>query len=191
MLYLAGFDPQGPSPYHSLYRREAALQAAVGGYDVEVGPRQRAGAHGSAWDVSWRGRRAESGASEAGGEAAGADVYTRYETLRWDDLVRQHWPPGQWAAIRLTAWNSWQLTRNGSFWRFLHISWPAVLALALPGMLLLGVGTAVLALLWGMAALVGAGYGMSAAVLGTAVGAALWRAARWAQDKMYMGWLMR
>lgn len=217
VIYLAGFDPKGPAQYHGLYQREAALQAPVGGYRIEVGPRQREGAHGSAWDVRWRAGRQdpangrEEFAGNAAGEVAGqrarqadaaaaetvtgdpgpAEVDTRYESLRWDDLVRQHWPVGRWAALRLTVRNSWELTRNGCFWRFLHISWPAVLALALPGLLLLGVGVAVLLLLAAVVGLTIHGHGVVAGIGTLAVGAALYRGTLWAQDKMYMGWLMR
>jgi len=184
VLYLAGFDPQGPSQYHGLYQREAALQAPVSGYRIEVGPRQRAGALGSAWDIVWR-------AGQDGGDVGQAEVHTRYETLRWDDLVRRHWPVGRWAAIRLTLRNSWELTRNGCFWRFLHISWPAVLALALPGLLLLGSALLVPVLLAALAWMAARGHGVIAGLGLAALGLTTYRGMAWAQGRMYMGWLMR
>ena len=44
VMYLSGFDPQGPAHYHQLYQQEAARQAAVNGSRIEVGGRRKAGA---------------------------------------------------------------------------------------------------------------------------------------------------
>lgn len=180
VLYLSGFDPQGPRQYHALYAEQSARQAALTQVRLEVGPRERAGPHASAWDLVWR------------DPAAPADeVLTRYELLRWDDLVRQHWPPGRWAAIQLACWNSWQLLRNGAYWRFLHISWPAVVALGAPGLLVAGVALAGCALLAGAAWGVAQGHSMAALAGLAAGGAALAAVADRLERKLYMGWLTR
>lgn len=180
VLYLSGFDPQGPRQYHALYAEESARQAALRQVRLEVGPRERAGPHASAWDLVWQ----DPGAPDQ-------EVLTRYELLRWDDLIRQHWPAGRWAAIRLTVWNTWQLLRNGSYWRFLHISWPPVLALGLPGVLVGGVVLAGSGLLAWAAWLVAHGHSMAALASLAAGGAALAAGAGRLERKLYMGWLMR
>lgn len=90
ILFVHGFDPRGPAPYHALMAE--ASQPGV----FEVGARR-----GSAWDltVEWPEGRAES----------------RLEVLRWDDLVRAHWVRGPaerllplrllaaWAGVLLAA----------------------------------------------------------------------------------------
>lgn len=69
VLFAHGFDPRGPGPYHALMAEEARPGV------FEVGPRR-----GAVWDlaVDWPDGRAES----------------RFEVLRWDDLVRAFWVRG-------------------------------------------------------------------------------------------------
>lgn len=178
VLYLSGFDPQGPAHYHALYAQQAAQQARVNGARIEVGPRVRDGGN-AAWDVLWQDRENE--------EA----VRTRYEFLRWDDIVRAHWPRGQWRLLQLTVSTTWRLARNGSLWRILQTSWPAFLALTLPAALLLGVlgGLFALGVLsWGLASTMSPVAALAAAVLGSS---ALLAVARHAQARVQMAWLMR
>jgi hypothetical protein len=178
VLYLSGFDPQGPSHYHALYAEQAALQAQVTGDRIEVAPRQRSGAN-AAWDVLCQ--------PADGGDA----VETHYEFLRWDDIVRQHWPRGQARLLALTLATTARMLRNGSLWRILQTSWPAFIALAAPAALILGVVLAlvliVAAALWLAKA--------SSPMLGLAAAAALLglllALARRAQAKVQMAWLMR
>lgn len=178
VLYLSGFDPQGPGHYHGLYAEQAALQARVTGDRIQVGPRQRAGAN-AAWDVLCQ--------PADGGSA----VETRYEFLRWDDIVRQHWPRGQARLLALTLATTGRMLRNGSLWRILQTSWPAFIALAAPAGLILGaalglvmVVAAALRLAEASSPLVG--LAAMAALLGILVALA-----RRAQAKVQMAWLMR
>ena len=78
VFYLSGFDPRGAAHYHALYRSEAAAQAQVSGLQVTVGRRQKTAEGNAFWEVSAK-------------PPEGA-VNTRYEFMRWDDIVRQHWP---------------------------------------------------------------------------------------------------
>lgn len=186
VLYLSGFDPQGPAHYHALYRDQAARQAGVAGYRIEVGPRVRLGAN-AAWSVQWQGAE------------GGAPVHTCYEFLRWDDLVRAHWPRGRARLIATTLATTGRLVANGSLWRILQTSWPACLALVAPALLMLGVVTAaagLLGLVWGVHAelvnRLGMGSAAAVAVLMLALGgAALAHVARRAEGRVQMAWLMR
>ena len=38
VFYIEGYDPRGPSHYHTLYTEEAAKQCAVNGAPLIVGP---------------------------------------------------------------------------------------------------------------------------------------------------------
>lgn len=178
VLYLSGFDPQGPSHYHALYAEQAALQAQVSGDRIEVGPRQRTGAN-AAWDVLCQ---------PADG---GSSVETSYEFLRWDDIVRQHWPRGQARLLALTLATTGRMLRNGSLWRMLQTSWPAFFALAAPAGLILVVTLGLLLVVTTCLWLAGA----SSPLLGLAGAAALLALlltlARRAQAKVQMAWLMR
>ncbi|MGM9487112.1 hypothetical protein [Ideonella sp. YS5] len=178
MLYVSGFDPQGPGHYHSLYVEQAAVQASVNGVRIDVGARQRSGSN-AAWDVHWH--------SPDGAMA----VETRYEFLRWDDIVRQHWPRGQGRLLALTLAATARMLANGSLWRILQTSWPAFVALAAPAAVILAVTVGLL----GIGGL--AGWVWRASHPALAVGGAatlvtlLWALARRAQAKVQMAWLMR
>ena len=91
VLYVHGFDPRGPSPYHQMFEREAALQAGVDGAQNTVGPRKAASKTTAEWDV----------VSIYGG----VETQTRYSFLRWDDVARSLWTRGDVNLWReLWAW---------------------------------------------------------------------------------------
>jgi pimeloyl-ACP methyl ester carboxylesterase len=141
-LYLSGFDPQGPAHYHQLYSTEATKQAQASGHTLEVGRRRKASEHIAWWEVQGR------------TDGAPDPTTTRYEFLRWDDVVRTYWPRGRWALFQRTVFATLAMWGNGVMWRSMKTSWPMFVAIALPGAmivllsaLLLGLGGAAAALL--------------------------------------------
>jgi hypothetical protein len=178
VLYVSGFDPQGPGHYHALYAEQAAAQARVTDERIEVGARQRQGSN-AAWDVRWHSR-----------DGATA-VETRYEFLRWDDIVRQHWPRGQGRLLSLTLATTGRMLSNGSLWRILQTSWPAFVALVAPASLILAVTVGVLAIIGCAAWLWRANHPWLAVAGAPALIAVVWLLARRAQAKVQMAWLMR
>jgi pimeloyl-ACP methyl ester carboxylesterase len=122
VFYLSGFDPKGAAHYHALYRSEAAAQAQVSGLQVTCGRRQKTTDGNAFWDVS---------ASPPEGT-----VKTRYEFLRWDDIVRQHWPRSQARLVKDLVRTTWLNLRTGALWRMFRLAWPPVLAIFLPFVLL-------------------------------------------------------
>lgn len=189
VFFVSGFDPQGPGHYHRLYVDEAARQAAVSGYRIEVGERRNLGNEASTWEVRWR-----------AGSDAGPEVATTFEFLRWDDIVRAHWPRQRWRVMLGTLASTAHQLRNGVLWRILKTSWPAFAVLAMPPLLVLGLmGWAALTLLAVTGAWARAGYGGVSPVLlvpalvggGVASAWAGWRFAAWAETKVQMAWLMR
>lgn len=106
VLFVHGYDPRGPAPYHAMMIDEARKG------DLEVGART-----GASWTlaVDWGSERSVS----------------RFEVLRWDDMVRAFWVRGGEA--------------RGLSWRYLLAYWrsgvvaeaarsnrPLLLALILP-----------------------------------------------------------
>lgn len=115
VLFIAGFDPKGPAYYHRLYAKEAARQAALTGASYAVGPRTRNAAGNEEWTVVC------------------GDCLTTIEQLRWDDLVRAHWPR---SAVSV-AWRSilayaQLLLALGGLWRVSRASPRTLVALAYP-----------------------------------------------------------
>ena len=176
VFYMGGFDPKGASYYHALYQEEAAKQAQVSGLNIKVGKRQKS-VQGNAYWLN---------------EASGPEglVQSRYEVLRWDDIVRQHWPRNQ---VRL-AWDMFTTTalnlRTGALWRMLRLSWPPVVALVAPVVLLLGVLLAapLVTLLVFSALQTDKALAAFAAVI--TLGSLLWAGLK-LQQKYSMLWLMR
>jgi hypothetical protein len=179
VFYVSGFDPKGAAHYHALYREQSALQSRLNGLTIEVGQRQRDAAGNSSWPV-----QARDGDDQ---------VHTRYEFLRWDDIVRNHWPKTTARLWRdIVATTIFNL-KCASLWRMFKLSWPPAVALFAPFALLCAV-IVVLPLLSvalgglvlrtsGGAALAAAGATITAAMLG-------WLA--WKLQARYsMYWLMR
>lgn len=143
VFYVSGFDPKGAPYYHKLYAEQSARQSRLNGWHYEVGNRRRTAEGAPFWTI-----RAADG--------AGADVETHYEFMRWDDIVRAHWPkstPALWRAIVRT---SLYYIRHGALQRMMRFSWPPGLALTLPFVLLAAVfvgapliGVATLLLMYG------------------------------------------
>ena len=177
VFYIGGFDPKGAAHYHALYRDEAAKQAQVSGLTVKVDKRQKSAYGNAFWQL----------------EAPGPEgvVQTRYEVMRWDDIVRQHWPRNQarlvWDMLTTTALN----LRTGALWHMFKLSWPPVVALVAPVALLLAVLLGAPLLAWGVfAALHVAGLLWAAAAAAATLAGALWAGLK-LQQKYSMLWMMR
>ena len=177
VLYLSGFDPQGAGRYHALYRNEAEKQSRVTGKTIRVGERHKEGPLASAWSVEMP-------------LAVHGCVRTKYLFLRWDDIVRAHWPRSRWRLWSLTVSTTARMVANGSMWRFLQTSWPAFLALALPA-LSLAASLALLVAGW----LASAGWWPDspggALALGFGVSWLAWRLLTWMNTRTQSDWLMR
>lgn len=168
VLYVGGFDPRSPALTHRRYAEEGARQAAVSGYPLQVDPRERVNDWCDAWTVR--------------AEMAGVATETRFECLRWDDIVRAHWARGPWGVLRATAFASWHLWRDGILWRTLRTSWPAFLALGLPSLLL--AATVLCGALLGLLATSMPGLAGGLALVGIAIA---WRLVA----RAHLPWLMR
>ena len=136
VFFLHGFDPRGPAAYHSMYAREAAKQAALDGATVTVTKRQNDGRQASRWTVR--------------ADYDGQTTETRYEFLRWDDIVRRHWPKRKGPLLALVL-NYLRAFREARFLALLRrTARPAYLAIYFPPFLvgvflLAGVVTALVA----------------------------------------------
>lgn len=179
VLYLSGFDPKGAAHYHALYRDESAKQALTTGFEVAVGPRCKNAQGNPTWDV-----RAEDD---------GVVVETDYEFLRWDDVVRQHWPRQDWRVWRAVFLTTLHNLGSGALSRIRRLSWPPFAVLFVPFALLCAVLMGLPVLAWavysGVRVLGGAWLWalLSSAVV---VAVCLWAAAR-LERRWSMLWLMR
>ncbi len=123
VFYLSGFDPRGPAFYRRLYASESARQSAVNGMTLAIGERSKPSKLSSAWTIQ--------------ASVADQTVETRYEFLRWDDLIRKYW---QRNALRIVLefFRVFAMcVSNGMLWRFLKTAWPPFVAAVVPFLLLM------------------------------------------------------
>lgn len=135
VFYFSGYDPRGASYYHKLYSAESAHQASINGLDLDVGKRRRVHPLAHAWKVLCQ---------QSGTE-------TDYEFLRWDDIIRKHWPRNEWQLFRVIVPSYWEFLKANWFWRVYKVSWTSALTAAYPvivfcGLLFLSALLAVLAI---------------------------------------------
>jgi hypothetical protein len=128
VFYFSGFDPRGASHYHTLYGAEAKVQAATNGLELEIGKRRRVGKLANAWQIS----------------ITGGGTETEYEFLRWDDIIRQHWPKNELELLKSAVPVYWVFFKANLIGRLLKIAWPSALTVTYPivaflGVLILGV----------------------------------------------------
>lgn len=179
VFYVSGFDPKGASHYHRLFREESAKQAQVSGYDITVGDRARQTDGNSRWAVT--------------ASLGDIEVRTDYEFLRWDDIVRHHWPNSllrQWSDVARTTW---AYMRCGALWRMFMLSWPSLVALGGPFVLLcVVVAAAPVGFGFGYPLAKSAGFGTAGAAVAGLLTSAAAAYVSLAIDKRYsMAWMMR
>lgn len=183
VLYIHGFDPRGPGPYHAMFVEEAARSAALAGRVVEVGPRRRSRDMLASWNV---------------GVGRGADrVEAEYDFLRWDDRVRARWAKGELALLgELWAWlATWAglgffgvaSKQARALWMAM-LSTPVVTGLfvlsALVVISVLGFGAGVVAHMLGLPYWTGAVPALASLLLAPRI----WR---WLEEKLNVCWLSR
>lgn len=122
VLYIPGFDPVPPRAYRERYRREAALQADISGYEIENGTAPKGARFG--WHVDAR--------------VEGAKVSTDLEVLYWADIVRK----GMNTGIAATYWQllrtAWIYIGSGALFRLMRLRKGPVIAALYPVLVLLG-----------------------------------------------------
>ena len=173
MFYFSGFDPRGPAHYHTLYGEQAKLHAPLNGLDLTLGKRRRSGKLANAWTISL---------PDGGTE-------TDYEFLRWDDIIRAHWPKNELELLKSALPTYWVFLRANLVGRLLKIAWPSALTVTYPivaflGLLLLGLALAIVAMVflkpWWLAFPAGAATLAGTVFLG-----------RWLDGRFRSFWLLR
>lgn len=181
VFYVSGFDPKGAGHYHALYKREAAKQSRINGWQFDVGARQRLDGGNAFWTIKAR-------------QGDGDPVTTHYEFMRWDDVIRQNWPVQTHALWRDVVTTTLFNLRHGSLWQMFKLSWPPAVALFAPFVLLLVMllGVPVLALVLGYGVIEALSWPVWAGVVCTAVSlVCLMVLGRFLESRYSMYWLTR
>ncbi|RUS59286.1 hypothetical protein EGN72_15190 [Pseudorhodobacter sp. E13] len=133
VFYVPGYDPFHPRRYRELYRKEAAAQSAISGYQIALSPKQSGGAYG--WDVT--------------AEMDGAKVQAQVDVLVWSDIVKSSMETGIVGTYRQLMRTAWIYIGSGALWRLMRLRKGPVIAALYPIVFLLGQLALALVLAWG------------------------------------------
>ncbi|MGR3627248.1 MAG: hypothetical protein ACU0A0_13310 [Limimaricola sp.] len=120
VFYIPGFDPIHPRRYRELYRREAAAQAALSGFDLELSPAQ---GRRFGWNVAAR--------------VEGGEVRAEFEVLVWSDIVRDQMQGGVVATYGQLLRTAWTYIASGTLGRLMRLRKGPVIAALYPVVMLL------------------------------------------------------
>ena len=171
VFYIPGYDPIHPRRYRELYRREAARQAAISGYDIALRPRAKSRNYG--WHVT--------------GEFDGAVVETEVEVLVWSDIVKHSMGHGIFISYLRMIYTAIAYIGSGAFWRLARLQKGPVIAALYPVVMLLLEAVLAALVVWGAVKL---GLLLSPWVgwLGPLVGGAAGLALAWALLEQFRRW---
>lgn len=147
VFYIPGYDPIHPRRYRELYRKEAAAQGRISGYEVALIGRQGGGTYG--WQVD--------------GAIGGAEVEAEFDVLVWSDIVRGTMALNIAQTYGLMLRTAWIYITTGTLGRLMRLRKGPIIAalypvgaLILQAMIALAIALGVnKALIVGWAALVG------------------------------------
>ncbi len=130
VFYIPGYDPIPPRRYRELYRAEAAEQAGISGYAVDLKAKSGRGPYG--WRVAAR--------------IEGGTVHSQIDVLVWSDIVRRSMSNSIPATYLQLLRTVWVYVASGTLRRLMWLrKGPVIAALYPVGMLLLQLLLAVLA----------------------------------------------
>ena len=116
VFYIPGYDPNPPRRYRELYRREAAAQAQISGYEIEVKGKTGPGPYG--WTAISR--------------VDGHETQTTFEVLTWSDLVRESMGGSIFATYVQMLQTLWIYCATGALWNLMRLRKGPVLAAVYP-----------------------------------------------------------
>lgn len=121
VFYVPGYDPFHPRRYRELYRREAAAQAMISGYQITLSPKVGSGPYG--WHVV--------------SEQDGHKTETDFEVLVWHDIVQSSMKTG----LSDTYWQmfhtAWVYCSSGALFRLMTLRKGPMIAALYPVIFLL------------------------------------------------------
>ncbi len=121
VFYIPGFDPVPPRATRERYRREAARQAALSGYDIAQGKAPEGARFG--WGVTAR--------------IEGAEVTTGLEVLYWADIVQAGMKGGIFTTYLALVRTAWAYIGSGALFRLMRLRKGPVIAALYPVVVLL------------------------------------------------------
>jgi len=105
VFFVPGYDPNAPRRYRELYRAEAARQAEISGFNIDVA--RVPGTQGAAWTVT--------------ALMDGQLTHTTVELLTWEDIVRKSMSRSILATYWVMLRTIWVYLASGAFVRLVRL----------------------------------------------------------------------
>lgn len=130
VFYIPGYDPFHPRRYRELYRKEAARQAEISGFEIALKGKHGGDRYG--WHVA--------------AQIEGSEVEADVEVLVWSDIVKDSMDQSILGTYRQLVRTAWVYISTGALWRLMRLrKGPVIAALYPVGFLLLQLALALLA----------------------------------------------
>ena len=143
VFFVPGYDPIAPRRYRELYRREAARQSAISGYEIAVeGQKERDGYY--AWSTWAR--------------VDGLETQSTIEFLTWDDIVKSSMDRSILSSYLVMLRTVWIYFASGAFFALVRVRPHPMIAALYPVVVLLAqleAGLLVMWLIWWLLSVVG------------------------------------
>lgn len=122
VFFIPGYDPIAPRRYRELYRREAAKQAAISGYELSVeGQKERDGYYG--WSTQ--------------AKVDGKETRSSIEFLTWDDIVKSSMDRSILSSYLVMIRTVWIYFSSRAFFRLVKVRPHPMIAALYPVVVLL------------------------------------------------------
>jgi hypothetical protein len=123
IIYVQGYDPRGLAQYYRMFRTELRKFSRLYHLNATVGRPQSAddGQTGS-WTIDTR--------------SDDWQTHTRYDFLRFEDLIQRDLAASTWHTVFRGEWLFWKMIFNGTFARFWKAHWRFAVFIAYPHLML-------------------------------------------------------
>ncbi len=124
IIYVQGYDPRGLAQYYRMFRTELRKFGRLYQLDATVSrPLVAPDGETASWTIETK--------------ASDWQTRTRYDFLRWEDLIQRDLAAPIWRTVFHAIWIYWRVVFSGTFARFWKANWRFAIFITYPHFLLL------------------------------------------------------
>ena len=124
VIYVQGYDPRGLAQYYRMFRTELRKFGRLYQLNANISrPQVAPDGETASWTIETK--------------ASDWQTRTRYDFLRWEDLIQRDLAAPIWGTVFHAIWIYWRLVFSGTFVRFWKANWRFATFITYPHFLLL------------------------------------------------------
>jgi hypothetical protein len=124
IIYVQGYDPRGLAQYYRMFRTELRKFGRLYQLDATIGrPQAAEDGETASWTIETK--------------ASDWQTRTRYDFLRWEDLIQRDLAEPIWRTVFHAMWIYWRAVFNGTIARFWKAHWRFATFVTYPHFMLL------------------------------------------------------